>query len=71
MIAVPPECTPLLVFVNSKSGGKQGAWLIPLFQKLLNPMQICDLAIEGPNMALRQFAALPRSRARAPAPSEY
>lgn len=39
---------PLLVFVNRKSGGQQGAKLLDSFKKLLNPIQVFDLAEGGP-----------------------
>lgn len=45
---VPEEVTPLLVFVNVKSGGCQGLELINSFRKLLNPYQVFDLENGGP-----------------------
>eukprot|EP00794_Sanderia_malayensis_P012297 gene12297-13565_t len=45
---VPSTSVPLLVFVNSKSGGGQGAKLINFFQRILNPHQVFDLMEEGP-----------------------
>jgi diacylglycerol kinase (ATP) len=45
---VPPGVTPLLVFVNVKSGGGQGLQLISSFRKLLNPHQVFDLCNGGP-----------------------
>ena len=45
---LPPGVCPLLVFVNSKSGGCQGIQLISSFRRLLNPHQVFDLTNGGP-----------------------
>jgi diacylglycerol kinase (ATP) len=45
---IPPNVFPLLVFVNVKSGGKQGLDLITSFRHLLNPHQVFDLQNGGP-----------------------
>ncbi|CAM9241588.1 unnamed protein product [Phaeothamnion confervicola] len=59
---LPDECTPLLVFVNGRSGATQGSVLIHQLRKLLNPLQVVDVASHGPKPALTQFARLPRLR---------
>ncbi|KAK2499459.1 LOW QUALITY PROTEIN: hypothetical protein MC885_006166, partial [Smutsia gigantea] len=39
---LPPDCCPLLVFVNPKSGGLKGRDLLCSFRKLLNPHQVFE-----------------------------
>ncbi|XP_063069133.1 diacylglycerol kinase eta isoform X2 [Engraulis encrasicolus] len=52
----PPSCTsPLLVFVNSKSGDNQGVKFLRRFKQLLNPAQVFDLVNGGPHLGLRLF----------------
>jgi diacylglycerol kinase (ATP) len=46
---------PLLVFVNSRSGGQLGGYLIHMFRQNLNPLQVVDLHKTDPKVALRQF----------------
>ncbi|ELR16570.1 diacylglycerol kinase [Acanthamoeba castellanii str. Neff] len=52
---------PLLVFVNSKSGGRQGAALLPKFRALLPHDHVIDLLEDnqGPRPALEKFKELP------------
>ena len=56
------RCTPLLVFVNSKSGPQQGQLLITQLRRLLNPIQIWDLADGPPEPILESFSVLTRLR---------
>eukprot|EP00053_Salpingoeca_punica_P008260 m.74593 g.74593 ORF g.74593 m.74593 type:complete len:953 (-) comp14519_c0_seq1:63-2921(-) len=62
-IDTPPGCTPLLVFINPKSGGNQGAKLLAQFQWWLNPRQVFNLMAratpngppDGPRRGLEIF----------------
>jgi len=49
--------TPLLVFVNSRSGGRQGVELLEELRIYLHSLQIVDLRYEGPESALRWWSA--------------
>ncbi|XP_071013637.1 diacylglycerol kinase zeta-like isoform X5 [Oncorhynchus clarkii lewisi] len=46
---------PLLVFVNPKSGGNQGAKVIQSFMWYLNPRQVFDLSLGGPKDGLEMY----------------
>eukprot|EP00978_Attheya_sp_CCMP212_P018521 scaffold50756_cov46-Attheya_sp.AAC.3 len=56
------RCTPLLVFVNSRSGPQQGQVLITQLRRLLNPIQVWDLADGGPGKVIESFSVLNRLR---------
>ncbi|KAF7992016.1 hypothetical protein HCN44_010836 [Aphidius gifuensis] len=64
MIKPIPSLTvhPLLVFINPKSGGNQGAKLLQKFQWFLNPRQVFDLTQGGPRMGLELFKRVPNLR---------
>ena len=56
------NCSPLIVFLNPKSGGNQGAKLMRRFQSLLNPRQVFDLTKGGPRPAIEMFKSVPEVR---------
>jgi len=57
---VPEDTHPLLVLVNSKSGGQQGQQVLRGFKGLLHPFQVWDVTDIGPAAVLRFFKDLPR-----------
>ncbi|KAH9323484.1 hypothetical protein KI387_018123 [Taxus chinensis] len=49
-----PTC-PVLVFINSKSGGQLGVQLLTTYRGLLNPFQIYDLGEKKPDQELHNL----------------
>ncbi|KAK3726917.1 hypothetical protein QZH41_016706 [Actinostola sp. cb2023] len=54
--------SPLLVFVNSKSGDNQGVKFIRKFKQLVNPIQVFDLGVGGPQQGIQIFKQFNRFR---------
>ena len=48
--------TPVLLFVNKKSGGKHGNLLLESLKRLVNDVQICDVLSGTPREYLSLFA---------------
>nr|CAB3459667.1 unnamed protein product [Digitaria exilis] len=56
LVDLPQDSRPLLVFINGKSGGRNGASLRRRLNMLLNPVQIFELsASQGPEVGLQLF----------------
>lgn len=51
-----------MVFVNSRAGPQQGQLLITQLRRLLNPIQVWDLADGGPETILESFCVMSRLR---------
>jgi diacylglycerol kinase family enzyme len=54
--------TPLLVFINSRSGGQMGLHVLRQLRAWLNPLQVYDLSHQSPVEPLRAFLHVPRLR---------
>ncbi|XP_062202515.1 diacylglycerol kinase 2-like [Phragmites australis] len=56
IVDLPQDLRPLLVFINGKSGGRNGPSLRRRLNMLLNPIQIFELsASQGPEVGLQLF----------------
>lgn len=62
LVETPKDVTPLLVFINSRSGGKMGLHVLRQVRMWLNPLQVYDLSHQSPIEPLRVFTRLPRLR---------
>jgi len=50
--------TPLLIFVNSRSGGQQGKKLLKMMSSWVGKEQLIDVSVTKPEDALRRFAGV-------------
>uniref|UniRef100_A0A0D3G026 Diacylglycerol kinase n=1 Tax=Oryza barthii TaxID=65489 RepID=A0A0D3G026_9ORYZ len=48
-------CCPVVVFINSRSGGQLGSSLIKTYRELLNKAQVFDLSEEAPEKVLHRL----------------
>lgn len=53
---------PVIVFINPKSGGNEGAKIMRVFQWFLNPRQVFDLTQGGPKFGLQLYRNCPNLR---------
>ena len=56
------DCTPLLVFINRASGGRQGEATLVHLNALLSPQQVVDLSQGHGEQALQSFRSVGRFR---------
>ena len=56
------DCTPLLVFINRASGGRQGEATLAQLRSLLSPQQVVDLSQGHAEQALQCFRSVGRFR---------
>ncbi|KAG4391496.1 hypothetical protein JHK82_013441 [Glycine max] len=59
LVGLPQDASPLLVFINARSGGQLGPSLHRRLNMLLNPVQIFELsASQGPEVGLEFFKSV-------------
>ncbi|KAJ6366220.1 hypothetical protein OIU77_002742 [Salix suchowensis] len=57
LVDLAQDARPLLVFINSKSGGQLGPYLRRTLNMLLNPVQVFELSgFQGPEIGLELFS---------------
>lgn len=57
-MAEPLPGSPMIVFVNCKSGGGHGERFLRKFKQILNPGQVFDIANQGPTFGLETYRYL-------------
>ncbi|EDQ87685.1 uncharacterized protein MONBRDRAFT_37869 [Monosiga brevicollis MX1] len=60
--AIPEDAEPLLVFINPKSGGGQGLDLYTRIGRYVNPHQLFDLSVAGPEPGLLAMRTVSKFR---------
>lgn len=60
--ASPENVTPLICFVNSKSGGQKGLTIMRRLSRLLNRSQVFDILDGGPQVGLEKYKNTPNLR---------
>eukprot|EP01038_Epipyxis_sp_PR26KG_P004856 gene4856-6806_t len=55
---ITPDISPLICFINVKSGGQQGTFALKELQKLLNPLQVVDISKVDPLVVILKFSKL-------------
>lgn len=59
LVNLPQDARPLLVFINTKSGGQYGPAIHTRLNMLLNPVQVFELSSsQGPEIGLKLFASV-------------
>jgi diacylglycerol kinase (ATP) len=59
--ALPSYVSPILVFINPKSGGQTGLMALMAFNSLLNPVQVIN-CLDNPREHLKNLSSLKRVR---------
>lgn len=54
-LTIPSTHTPILVFINPRSGGLYGSQLLPRFRRLLHPIQVVNLQDKNPQEVLKNY----------------
>lgn len=57
-----PESTPLIAFVNARSGGQQGTTVFKQLKSILGESQVFDLGDGGPTKGLLMYKSVPNLR---------
>jgi diacylglycerol kinase family enzyme len=61
---LPSDCIPLVCFVNTNSGGRQGTYIIKELKNFLNPIQIIDLSKNDPEIIMQTFSFILKTKWR-------
>ena len=61
-LSIPLSLTPILVFINPRSGGLYGSQLLPRFRRILHPIQVVDLQEKNPQEVLRNYVGVANLR---------